>query len=268
MDIVEAFWNEEVARGAMYTLPCLNLTPEIIEEFAAGLRESIPGACIFPRSVLKDVKGKNVLCLASGGGQQSAVFGLLGAHVTVLDICEGQLEGDRTAAEHHGYNVDLVKGDMCDLSVFPDGKFDLVYQPISICFVPDVRVVYREVFRVLKPGGTYKVGHVNPATFPACFEGGSNGWDGAAYRIADPYVGGPLRKSSDGVENMTDGEPTGEYRHLLTEIFGGLTELGFIIRDVCEDPRHLQGGAIGEPGSHEHYLSVIAEYFSIVCVKP
>jgi len=36
-----------------------------------------------------------VLCLASGGEQQSAIFGLLGADVTVLDLCAQQLAGDR-----------------------------------------------------------------------------------------------------------------------------------------------------------------------------
>lgn len=264
---VESYWEMEVESGGIYTVPCLDLARSSIEDYANGPVEK-SGFPVFPRSLLLDAEDKRVLCLASGGGQQSAVFGLLGAQVTVLDISEGQLHGDKLAAEHYGYDVRLVKGDMCDLSAFADGEFDLVYQPISICFTPVVRVVYEEVYRVLKPGGIYAVSHVNPSTFPASFTGGQNGWDGVGYRIAEPYRGGPVRMSPDGCENMRVGEPTGEHRHLLSSIFGGLFDVGFIIRDVAEDPRHLREEATGAPGSYEHSLSFIAEYFKIVCSKP
>lgn len=264
---VESYWDTEVESGGSYTVPRLDLTREGVETYAHGSVEQ-PGFPIFPRSLLYDVEGKRVLCLASGGGQQSAVFGLLGAQLTVLDISEGQLRGDKLAAEHHGYEVRLVKGDMCDLSVFENGEFDLIYQPISICFVPDVQVVYKEVYRVLKPGGTYAVSHLNPSTVPVSFIGGQNGWDGVGYRIAELYMGGPILVSPDGCENMRVGEPTGEHRHLLSSIFGGLLDAGFIIREVVEDPRHLGDEPTSVPGSYEHCLSYIAEYFKIVCSKP
>jgi ubiquinone/menaquinone biosynthesis C-methylase UbiE len=235
--------------------------------YVDGRADGLPGVAHIPRNLLHGVAGKDVLCLASGGGQQTAVFGLLGADVTSLDICEGQLAGDRIAADHYGYPISTVKGDMRDLSVFADECFDLVFQEVSIVFVPDVREVYREVHRVLRPGGSYFVDHCNPATFPTCFEGGDNGWDGTAYRIAEPYIGGPILKTASGTENMTEGEPIGEYRHLLIDIFGGLTELEFHIQEVAESPRHLVGGVVGEPGSHDHHNSIVAQYFRIVSVK-
>lgn len=61
--------------------------------------------------ITKDFAQKKVLCLASGGGQQSVAFALLGADVTVLDISPSQLERDRKAAEHYGIKVHLVQGD-------------------------------------------------------------------------------------------------------------------------------------------------------------
>ncbi len=267
-DKIEAHWDQEVENGGIYTRPCLDLTRSGVESTARGPEEVPPGFPVFPRSLLQDVRGRDVLCLASGGGQQSAVFGLLGARVTVLDLSAGQLRGDSAAAERHGYPVRLVKGDMRDLSVFAAGAFDLVYQPVSICFVPDVREVYREAYRVLRPGGVYAVGHCNPATLPVFFTGGGNGWDGAGYRIAEPYAGGPIRMTAGGVENMREGEPTGEYRHLLRDIFGGLLEAGFVIAGVAEDPRHLQGNPADEPGSDAHCLAHIAEYFKVVCRRP
>lgn len=263
----EEMWDQNAMTGGRYAVPSLDLDREQLRQFARGEIDQ-PETIIYPRSVLRDVEGKDVLCLASGGGHQSVVFGLLGANVTVLDLSAGQLNGDRVAAEHYGYDVRLVKGDMRDLSVFDDASFDLIYQPISITFVPDVKEVYREVHRVLRPGGVYSVHHCNPSTYPTSFVGGANGWDGEGYRIAEPYMGGPILVDSDGRENMTCGEPIGEYRHLLRDIFGGLLELGFQITEVLEDPRHLRGGISGEPGSYEHSLDIIAEYFSVTCMKP
>ena len=266
VQLAQRIWDKRAREGYINCVPALHLTREMVKEFVTGERDDLPGSAVDPRErpVFQGVERKQVLCLASGGGQQSAVFGLLGAKVTVFDLCEGQLEADRVAARHYGYEVRTVKGDMRDLSVFDDATFDLVYQAISICWVPDVRPVDREVHRVLRPGGIYSVAHLNPATYPFCFEGGRAGWDGTGYRLADRYKGGPILRNAAGVENMEEGEPIGEHRHLLRDIFGGLLEAGFIIRDVGESPHHLKEPITGEPGSHEHSLHFIAEYFGIL----
>jgi SAM-dependent methyltransferase len=205
------------------------------------------------------VEGRDVLCLASGGGQQSAVFGLLGATVTVLDLCEGQLRGDRVAAQHYGYPVRAVKGDACDLSAFPDASFDLVYQGPSMGWIPDVQSVYHGVYHVLRPGGRYRVALANPAVHLAQ-------WDGVGYRIVDRYIGGRVLKNAAGVENMEEGEFTGDHRHLFRDSVGGLAEAGFIIRYFAEDPCHLKEPVTGKPGSWTHLqyflgwgLNVVAE---------
>jgi SAM-dependent methyltransferase len=269
---VEECWDRGVEEGDSCTRPLLDLTREMVADYAAGRRDDLPGVSMEPRHLLEGVEGKDVLCLASGGGQQSAVFGLLGANVTVLDISAGQVRGDRTAAEHYGYEVRAVKGDMRDLSAFDDTSFDLVYQPHSFSYVPDVRPVYREVHRVLRPGGLYGAGHVNPAVHAVSLgfcgsQGGAGGWDGVGYRIVDPYRGGPVFVNEAGVENMEAGEPTGEFRHFLKDIFGGLIELGFIIREVVENPCHLKEPTGEEPGSYEHMLSYVGLYFDIVAEK-
>ncbi len=69
----------------------------------------MPANRIFRHGILKDVAGKKVLCLASGGGPDSVAFGLLGATVTVLDLSDVQLERDRQAAEHHGLSTATSK---------------------------------------------------------------------------------------------------------------------------------------------------------------
>jgi 2-polyprenyl-3-methyl-5-hydroxy-6-metoxy-1,4-benzoquinol methylase len=104
------------------------------------------------QGILGDVAGKDVLCLASGGGQQSVAFALLGANVTVTDLTPAQLEKDRLAAAHHKVDIQIVQADMRDLSAFAEASFDIVWHAYSINFVPSVQPVFAEVARVLRPG--------------------------------------------------------------------------------------------------------------------
>ena len=94
--------------------------------------------------------GLDVLCLASSGGQQAPVLAAAGAAVTVLDNSPAQLARDRLVADRDGLELATVEGDMADLSAFPNGRFGLVFHPCSNCFVPQVRPVWREAFRVLR----------------------------------------------------------------------------------------------------------------------
>lgn len=248
----QAFWEEEVAQATGYTRPWLHLTRETLEAYLSGAVEVMPEpyAYIYPRSVFADVAGKSVLCLATGGGQQSAAFGLLGAEVTVYDLTEGMLANDRLAARHHGYSVRTVQGDMRDLTPLGDSKFDLVYQEVSLGYVPDPEPVYREVARVLKPGGVYRVAHCNPAVQSVEPES----WDGRGYRIDRPYRGGKE-------DNRHEWSVT--FHHLLPAIFNGLVAAGLAIEEVWEDPRHTHYGHDAVPGTYNHMLSYVQAHFAI-----
>ncbi|MCL1952580.1 MAG: class I SAM-dependent methyltransferase [Oscillospiraceae bacterium] len=261
-------WEDNVASADQYTIPWLDLDMDAVRDFAEGRLSGfhepsgpidIPMLRTIRRLLYGNLKGKKVLCLASGGGQQSAVFALLGADVTVADISQGQLNGDLKAARHYGYEIKTVQCSMMDLSMFEPETFDIVYQPVSIVFVPDVLPVYEQVYRVLKSGGLYSVGHINPSTYPVDFDNGIDGWDGTGYRIATPYLGGALRVDANGNENMTDGEPVGEFRHLFIDMFCGLTQAGFTIRYVSEEPRNFVRS--------EGPFSVVQKYIDILSVK-
>ena len=116
-----------------YGKPWLDLDVEAYRAYREGESPVLPGPyCGDPVTtmMMEDVRGKNVLCLAGGGGQQSAVFSLLGADVTVLDLTPEQLERDERTAHHYGYGVTTVQGDMRDLSALPATHFDRVCQPV------------------------------------------------------------------------------------------------------------------------------------------
>ena len=252
----EKHWERMVREGCGFTIPWLDLDPDVIRQYARGELDPIPEPLtdIYPSSLLADVEGKDVLCLASGGGQQSVVFGLLGARVAVVDLTEGQLDGDRKAASHYGYDVTTIRGDMRDLSGIESESFDLVYQAPSMGYVPDVGRVYSEVARVLRRGGLYRVEHGNPAT--SIVE--EDSWDGHGYRISVPYAGGRIED---------DDHTAIEFRHLLRDIFNELVAIGFSIREVYEAPCHLHHNTKADPGSWTHLLTYVQMLFAIVARK-
>jgi SAM-dependent methyltransferase len=267
----QAFRDAEWAYGK----PFLDLDVESYRAYREGETSVLPKPyCDDPIDsvMMANVRGKEVLCLAGGGGQQSAVFSLLGAHVTVFDLTPEQLECDERAARHYGCEVTTIQGDMRDLSSLPAARFDQVYQPISTLYVPDLREVYAGVARVLKPGGLYSSDYAAPLLYMSQ----DKEWDGSGYTlyISEPYVHGAILETKAGKLNFTEGESFSEFHHLLSDILNGLIVEGFIIRAVWENPRPGRGDPLAqlEPGSEAHRhrylpfgLSVIAERSGATC---
>jgi SAM-dependent methyltransferase len=141
-------WNREVDLGNPWTIP---VTPEEV----AAARKGDFRILLTPLNRTWDwfppLNGCRVLCLASGGGQQGPLLAAAGAQVTVFDNSPRQLERDQMVAARENLALRLVEGDMANLSLFSDAAFDFIVHPISNCFVPDVRPVWKEAFRVLAP---------------------------------------------------------------------------------------------------------------------
>lgn len=106
-----------------------------------------------PHEWFGQLKGKKLLGLASGGGQQMPLFTALGAECTVFDYSEKQLESERLVAAREGYEIRIVRGDMTKPLPFADEEFDLIFHPVSNCYVQDVKPIWKECWRVLKPQG-------------------------------------------------------------------------------------------------------------------
>lgn len=238
-------WAAMVRNNAVFTQPYLDLDSSTAQE------------AVDPTHRLGDVTGKKVLCLASGGGQQSVAFTLLGAKVTVTDLSAAQLERDRIAAAHYGMDIRTVEADMRDLSSLEASTIDIVYQPYSINFVPDATKVFGEVARVLKSGGLYHFQCANPAFAGLLAES----WDGQGYPLHLPYVQGAQIDYNDESWVFRGETPAEvirrprEYRHTLGTLINGLARRGFLILGVDEE--NLGHPDIeAPPGSIDHFTAV------------
>ncbi|NJP91896.1 class I SAM-dependent methyltransferase [Nonomuraea sp. FMUSA5-5] len=246
-------WEALVEADALFTRPMLDLDAERARAYLGLERLGVPG----------DLTGRRVLCLASGGGQQSVAFALLGADVTVFDISPGQLERDRLAAEHHGVDLRTVQGDMRDLSAFDESSFELVWHPYSLTFVPDSRVVFRQVARVVEPGGHYYLMCANPF-----FSGLTHhAWNGEGYTLTQPYTDETTTSYPD-QDWVYDRHPSGhhiqeprEYRQTLSRIVNGLIGEGFLLTHLSE----VRGDyPDAEPGSWAHFTGVAPPWLEFV----
>ena len=107
----------------------------------------------------KSLKGVKILGLASGGGQQMPLFAAAGADVTVFDYSPRQLEKEKEVAQREGYSIHIVRGDMTQPLPFEDASFDLIFHPVSNCYVKEVKPIFKECYRVLRNGGIFLGGY-------------------------------------------------------------------------------------------------------------
>jgi len=200
-----------------------------------------------------DIRGKRVLCLAAGGGSQSILYAAAGADVTVVDISPEQLALDREAARERNVAVRTVEASMTDLSALADASFDVVIHPVSTCYVPDIRPVFREAARVTVAGGLYISQHKTPQSLQAEQKPAGEG-----YRLVEPYYRtGPLPPV---VGSRLREEGTLEFLHRWEELIGGICRAGFVIEDLLE-PLHATKDAA--PGDFAHRAAFIAPYVRI-----
>ena len=224
-------WNKEVEGGEnRWSIP---VSHEVIEkarqgEFSIVLTENIP----VPHRWFPPLKGADVLCLASGGGQQGPVLAAVGANVTVFDNSPAQLKQDQLVAEREALPLRTVEGDAADLSVFADESFDLVFNPCSTVFMPDVRAVWRESARVLRHGGILMTGSMNPVHYMFDLFKMDEGILEVAHAI--PYSDLTSLPTEDLDEQIEKGLPV-EFGHSLTDLLGGQCAAGLMITDLYED---------------------------------
>jgi SAM-dependent methyltransferase len=229
-------WDRQVAKGNRWTIP---VGPEVIAAARRGhWTVALTPTRPVPRDWFPELTGLEVLCLASGGGQQAPVFAAAGASVTVLDASPAQLSQDRLVAEREELALRTVQGDMADLSAFADGQFQLVFHPCSNCFVPDVRPVWREAFRVLRPGGVLLAGFINPAFF--IFDDRQAEQGQLVVRHTVPYSD-QASLTDEERRRYTDNDEPLLHGHTLEDQIGGQLAAGFVLTGLYEDrdPKHL-----------------------------
>lgn len=224
-------WNNEVKKGNQWTIP---ISEEQIQEAKKGLIKIVltPFKAV-PEDWIGNVVNKNVLCLASGGGQQGPILAAAGADVTVFDNSDKQLEQDEKVALKYNLNIRTIKGNMQDLSMFSANHFDLIIHPVSNCFIDDIKPVWREAYRVLRENGKLLSGFNNPIIYMINWEKADK-TKKCLIENAIPYSDLKSLSDTKKKEYISNMIPF-EFGHSLTDQINGQIEAGFIISGFYED---------------------------------
>lgn len=178
-----------------------------------------------PHEWFGELRGKRVLGLASGGGQQMPIFAALGANCTVLDYSPRQIESERLVARREGYEIEAIRADMTKPLPFADDSFDLIFHPVSNCYVEEVKPIWRECFRVLKPGGRLLAGMDHYVNYLV---------DDDETAIVNALPFNPLRNAEQ-MKQLRDADCGVQFSHTIEEQIGGQLEAGFRLLALYED---------------------------------
>lgn len=228
MDLIkynEVAWDHYVINGNRWTLPVSG--PEIEKAKKGEWNIVLTPTKPVPKNWFPNPEGLQILGLASGGGQQCPILAALGAQVTVFDNSSKQLGQDAKVAETFGLNLQTVQGDMRDLSVFKKATFDIIFNPCSVLFVDDVKGVWKECYRILKPNGILMTGLINPVTFQLQK-------NGLTIVHKQPYTD-LYSLPEDQLEELQQSRQPMVFGHSFTDQISGQLEAGFMITDMYED---------------------------------
>ena len=223
-------WNAESSQGSDWSTP---VDAETIKKARQGDWQVIltPVKPV-PAHWFGATTNQNLLGLASGGGQQMPILAAAGFKVTSFDNSDEQLAKDALVAQRDSLAIELCQGDMADLSVFDDQQFDLIFHPVSNCFVPDVDVVWRECYRVLKPGGRLLAAFMNPAYFMFDHDQAN---DSGQLIVQHPLPYSDLEAPQAAQQKLLEQQLPFEFSHTLERQIGGQLAAGFSLTGFYED---------------------------------
>ncbi len=200
-------------------------------EWTVVLTPTVP----VPRDWFPEMKNAKVLGLASGGGQQMPIFQAAGADCTILDYSQEQLNMEMQVAEREGYDIECVRADMTKPLPFEDESFDLIFHPVSNCYVEEVYGIWKECYRVLKKGGILLAGVDNGLNY--VYDDDEN-----EIKFKLPY--NPLKDEALYEASMRNNDGV-QFSHTIEEQIGGQLKAGFILTDIFGDTN-------GEGRLHDH----------------
>lgn len=178
-----------------------------------------------PKSWFSNLKGKRVLGLASGGGQQMPILNAAGAKCTVLDYSKKQLESEDMVAKREGYHIDIIHADMTQKLPFDDETFDLIFHPVSNVYVKDVKSIFKECYRILKKGGILLSGLDNGVNF--LFDE-----EETYLSFKQPY---DPTKNEEQYQDAVKNDYGIQFSHNMSEQIGGQLEAGLTLTDIYDD---------------------------------
>ncbi|MEZ9834482.1 class I SAM-dependent methyltransferase [Vibrio breoganii] len=189
------------------------------DQYASVVQNNIYNALLERPSILALMEVKpqqKILDLGCGSGEHAKEIQAKGGIVTCVDLSEEMVElAKSNATPFHAYAQDLSEG----LPSEDDSIYDWVIAPLVIHYLEDLTSLFKEVKRVLKPGGRFLFSTHHPMNDS---ESSPSGNYFAIERITEEWntIGEPVEVSF--------------YRRSLQDLFGSIFAAGFLVSAVSE----------------------------------
>lgn len=186
------------------------------------------------RQYVGDLHGKQACVVGSGDNYAAFALAGLGARVTSTDISTRQLAVARERAEVLGLEITFIQSDAAVLQEIGENAFDLVCSSNGFfVWIAEPEKVFRQVFRVLQPGGFYIFYDVHPFLRP---------WKD---QVNPLEMEGPYTATGPFIEE--DGQVNFQFHWRLSDLLNPLLASGLVLRQIAEspakDPRFWEGMA-------------------------
>jgi len=214
-------WDRLAARsGAAALVDTIQFGPDLPTE--ADLR------------LIGSLKGKRVLDVGAGSGENAVAMAGQGAHVIAIDASSAQLALGRKLAAEAEVRVEWHEGDAADLAFLRADSIDLALAAGVIFEIEDLDRLFRQVHRVLRAGAPFLFTHDHPM---------------ALTLDRDATGAGPLavRRSyfeTEPVDVARDGEKVRLFPRTIADVFSALHRAGYRV-DVLLEPEPLRSSAGG-----------------------
>ena len=138
-----------------------DLGPEVYAQWRASeigaITEQLERRLIL--ELVGDVSGCRVLDMGCGDGEFAVELKKRGATLAGIDASAEMIDAARHRAKLQNADIDFQVATAEHLP-FPAGQFDVVTAVTILCFVDDAAPVFREIARVLRPGGRLVIGEL------------------------------------------------------------------------------------------------------------
>ncbi len=189
--------------------------------------------------LLGEIKGKKIVEIGCGGGQNSIFLAKQGAKCTGVDFSENQIKFASELARDNNVSIEYHLRDITDLSFLPENSFDIVLgSAYALDWVYELGPVFKGARRILRPGGIFIFSKCHP--FLNCFD-----WNSTPDRLQ--VVVSYFQSKIQEPDEITGQELTYPL-HTLSSILNILLDAGFLIDRVIEPQvaeEQLDTGGIG-----------------------
>ena len=214
--------------------------------------------------VIGNVRGRRVLDLSCGEGQNTRMLARRGARVVGVDFSERMIELARKMEKDERLGIRYYVSDAADLKVFEDGCFDVVTCFMALMDIERYEDAVSEVSRVLKKNGRFVFSITHPCFAYGDTAGGEpiavwkyeEGTKDMAEREAvhleiKRYFGISKCDVSWDMKRLVKPFRTTSFHRTLTDHFKALHKSGFVVARLVE-PRPTVKGASRYPPLRKH----------------